>query len=155
MWTNITVWCGNARFFRIIKIGCFTTKTRKHYRKTFFGNKFSSKKAIFVLFVDHGRRLMGQKNKKKRWRTLTIYPARKNSEKRYKREDVTISILNKKSLPRNVCQNFNLTIWANIQKRWERSTRLELWQRSRTCQTFLTFHFIYIYRYFADKPFFF
>ena len=52
---------------------------------------------------------------------------------------------------RNFCQNFNLEVWANIQKRWERSTRLERWQRSKTCQTFLTFHLIYIYRYLADK----
>ena len=37
----------------------------------------------------------------------------------------------------------------------KRSTLLERWQRSRTCRTFLTFHFIYIYRYFANKQLFF
>ena len=41
--------------------------------------------------------------RKKKWlRTLAIYHARKNSEKRHKREDVTTSVLNKKGLPRNV-----------------------------------------------------
>ena len=53
--------------------------------------------------------------------------------------------LDKKGLPRNVCQNLNLAAWANVQERWERLTRLERWQRSGTCQTLLTFHFIYIY----------
>ena len=66
---------------------------------------------------------MGQK--KKKWsRTLAIYPARKNSEKRYKREDVTISILNKKGLPGTSAK----TVWAKRSggtlerlTRWERS----------------------------------
>ena len=43
----------------MIKIGCFTAKTRKHNRKPFFRNKFSSKKAIFVLLADHGQKWMG------------------------------------------------------------------------------------------------
>ena len=47
---------------------------------------------------------MGQKRKK--WsRTLAIYPARKNSEKRHKREDVTTSVLNKKGLPGTSAKN--------------------------------------------------
>ena len=72
--------------------------------------------------ADHGKKKMGQK---KRWsRTLAIYPARKNSEKRYKREDVTTSILNKKSLPRNACQNkLGKRSGGTLERltRWERS----------------------------------
>ena len=57
-----------------------------------------------MLFADHGKKKWVKK--KKKWsRTLAIYPARKISEKRYNKEDVTTSILNKKGLPRNVCQN--------------------------------------------------
>ena len=57
-----------------------------------------------MLFVDHGKRKWVKKEKG--WlRALIIYPARKNSEKRYKGENVTTPILNKKGLPRNVCQN--------------------------------------------------
>ena len=54
------------------------------------------------MFADHGKKKLCQK---KVLRTLVIYPARKNPEKRHKGENVTISILNKESLPRNVCQN--------------------------------------------------
>ena len=83
----------------MIGIGCFTARTRKYNKKPFFKNNTGSKKAVFVLFIDHDQRWMGQENKKKRPRTLIIYPARKNSEKRYKGENVTISVLNKEGLP--------------------------------------------------------
>ena len=69
----------------------------------------------------------------------------------YSDETVTTSVLNKEGLPRNVCQNSTLAVWANVQNRWERSARLEHWQSSKTCQAFLTFQSIYICRYFADK----
>ena len=46
---------------------------------------------------------------KEKWsRTLAICPARENSEKRYKGEDVTTSVLNKKKLP----GTFAKAIWA-------------------------------------------
>ena len=49
----------------MVGVDWFATKTEKHNRETFFGNKFNNKKTIFVLFVDHGQKLMGQNNKKK------------------------------------------------------------------------------------------
>ena len=94
-----------------------------------------------------------RKTKKKWRRTLTIYPARKNCEKRYKREDVTTSVLNQKKLP-----GTSAKIWT--------------WQSGETFKTFkyignvrnvgnvpdvsnvFNVHFIYICRYFADKQFF-
>ena len=62
---------------------------------------------------------------KKRWlRTLVIYPARKNPENRHKKENVTTSVLNKKGLPRNVCQNIlGKRSGGTLERltRWERS----------------------------------
>ena len=136
------------------KLVVLQPEQRNITRKLFWSINLAAKKRFLCYLLTMIKDWWVKNPKKKRWRTLIIYPARKNSEKRHIRENVTISILNKKSLPRNVCPNFNLAIWANVQKRWERSTRLERWQRSKTCQTFLTFHFIYIYRYLANKQLF-
>ena len=96
-----------------------------------------------------------KKSGKKKWqKTLIICPARKNSEKRHKKENITTSISNKKGLPGTSAK---IRVWQfgqTFQKRWERSTHWERWQRSRTCQTFLTFT-SYIYRYFANRQLFF
>ena len=52
-------------------------KQRNITGKLFFDNKFSSKKAILILFADHGQKKITQ-NWKKNWqRTLIIYLARK------------------------------------------------------------------------------
>ena len=85
---------------------------------------------------------------------LIIYPARKNSEKRHKRENVTTSVSNKKSLPGT-------------------SAKIWIWQSGQKFKTFkhignvgnvgnvpnvsdvFNVHFIYIYRYFANKQLFF
>ena len=55
-----------------------------------FKDKTGNKKTVFVLLADHDQNWINQKNEKKWRRTLTIYPARKNSEKRYIKENVTI-----------------------------------------------------------------
>ena len=96
----------------------FCNQNKEHNRKPFFKNNTGSKKAVFMLFADHDQRWMGQENKKKWQRTLTIYPARKNSEKRHKGENVTISVLNKKSLP-------------------ETSAKIRAWQSGQTLGTFM------------------
>ena len=75
------------------------------------------------MFADHGKKTWGRK--KKRVATDVSYiPRMENSEKRYKRENVTISILNKKGLP----GTFAKTILAKrsggtleLLTRWKRS----------------------------------
>ena len=105
----------------MVGVNCFATRTRKHNRKLFFKNNTGSKKAVFVLPADHDQKRMDQeKQKTKKWRkTLIIYPARKNSEKRHKRENVTISVLNKKGLPGT-------------------SAKICVWQSGQTFNTFGT-----------------
>ena len=74
-----------------------------------------------------------------------MYPARKNSEKWYKGEDVTISVLNKKGLPRNAYQNgLGKTFRWNVGTFDTLGTFRRVWR---------SLH-IYIYRYLADKQLF-
>ena len=129
----------------MVGVGCFAARTREHNKELFFKDNTGSKKSIFVLPADHGKRKMGQEKKKKWQNALIICPARKNSEKRHKGEDVTTSISNKESLPGTSAKICAWQSGQTFQKRWERSTHWERWQRSRTCQTFLTFtSYIYV-----------
>ena len=125
--------------------GCFTTRTREHNKEPFFKDNTGSKKSISVLFVDHGKKKMGQEKRKKWQNALIIRPARKNSEKRYKGEDVTTSVSNKENLPgtsAKVCawqsgQTFHGTLGT--------FNSLKTLATFRTCQTFLTFtSYIYV-----------
>ena len=94
-----------------------------------------------------------KKNKRKRLRTLIIYPARKNSEKRYKRENVMTSISNKKSLPGTFAKVCVWQFGQTLKKRWERSARLDVGNvpgRVRLSSRSTS----YICRYFADRQLF-
>ena len=91
---------------------------------------------------------MDKSKKQKKVATDVNYiPRTENSGKQYKGENVTTSILNKEGLPWNVCQN---KLGKRSGGTLERLTR---WERSDVpdVQTCLTFPFIYICRYFADR----
>ena len=144
-WTNIIIWCDDARFFGILGINCFATRAKEHNREPLFKNNTGSKKSIFVLPADHGKRKMGQEKKKKWQNTLIIYPARKNSEKRHKGEDVTTSVSNRENLPGTSAkvrawqsgQTFHGTLGT--------FSSLKTLATFQTCQTFLTFtSYLYI-----------
>ena len=55
----------DARLFKMVKADCFAAKKKKYNRNTFFGNKFNSKKAIFILPTDHDQKLMGKEKQNK------------------------------------------------------------------------------------------
>ena len=60
---NIIIYCNDAKLILMIWIGCATTKTGIYNTNIFFGNDTGSKKTIFVPFIDHGPKLMGQPKK--------------------------------------------------------------------------------------------
>ena len=129
----------------MLGIGCFATRAREHNRELFFKNNTGNKKSVSVLPADHGKKKMDQKKRKKRQNALIICPARKNSEKRHKRENVTTSVSNKENLPgtsAKVCvwqsgQTFHGTLGT--------FSSLKTLATFQTCQTFLTFtSYIYI-----------
>ena len=45
----------------MIWTGGNTTRTKIYNKDIFFDNNFNNKKTIFVTFVDHGQKMMGQK----------------------------------------------------------------------------------------------
>ena len=49
----------------MVGVGCLATRTKIYNRKLFVKNKTGSKKTVFMLSVDHDKKWMGQKNKKK------------------------------------------------------------------------------------------
>ena len=106
----------------MVGVNCFTTRTKKYKKNPFFKNKFNSKKAIFLLFVDHGKK--NGTGKKKVATDVNYIPRTVNSEKRYKKENVTISVLNKKGLPGTSAK----TIWAK--RSGGTLERLTRWRRS-------------------------
>ena len=107
----------------MVGVNCFAARTRKHKRNPFFKDKFNSKKAVSLLSADHGKKKRGKK--KKRVATDANYiPRMENSEKRYKGENVTTSILNKKGLPGTSAK----TVWAK--RSGETLERLNVSERS-------------------------
>ena len=82
---------------------------------------------------------------KKKWRkTLTIYPARKNSEKRYKKESVTPSVLNKKKLLGTFAK---IWIWQSGQtfKKFKHIGSVKNVGNVPNVSDVFNVHFIYIY----------
>ena len=145
-WINIIIWCNNAKMSRMIWIGRFATKTKIYNRNVFLDNDFNNKKTVFMAFIDHGQKMINQT--KKSAETLIICPARKNSEKRYKKENFTISSLTK-NFPENVGQKICFgdvpgraynQIWQHVSKRWDV-------RDINHVPTFRTTHYLYIYTY--------
>ena len=60
-WTNIIIWCDDTRFFKMIGVGCFAAKTKKHNRKLFFNGQ---QKNGFCVACWPWSKWMGQKNEK-------------------------------------------------------------------------------------------
>ena len=123
----------------MVGVNRFTARARKHKKNLFFKNKFSSKEAVFLLFADHGKRKWGRKEKKRVATDASYIPRTENSEKRYKRENITNSVLNKEGLPGKSAK----TVWA------KRSSgtleRLNVSERSYV-STFPSFIYISLFR---------
>ena len=135
----------------MVGVGCFAAKTKKYNRKPFFKDNTGNKKTGLYCLLTMIKDGWVRKNKNKRLRTLIICPVRKNSEKRYKKEDVTISISNKKKLPGTFAK---VCVWQSGQTF---HGTLGTFSTLGTLATFqnvsgvFNVHLIYIYRYFADK----